>query len=205
MSNRVKRRRFNPSLGVNPSFLMVLRITKSTQKCYVNMHVLHSFGTTSLSCSPYRTTKLFCTGTNLPFLCFSFHFSSRNPYVSDPFPSRHRNCADTAVACYCVRLVFPPYIQHSSFFIHYVLDNKYHLHASMELDKRSTKTTFSSFVFVKSENILFKTKNEFGFPLSNYSYMYLIRSVQNLVSIKICKYQMLLSHYDYLFILSNVT
>lgn len=104
-----------------------------------------------------RRQKLFCTGTNLPFLCFSFHLSSRTPYVSDPFPSRHRNCADTAVAYYCVRLVFPPYIQHSSFFIHYVLDNKYHLHASMELDIRSRITSFSSFVFVKSEQILFKT------------------------------------------------
>lgn len=137
---------------------MVLKITKSNPKCYVNMHVLHSFGTTSLSCSPYRTTKFVLYRNKFTFfLCFSFHLSSRFPYVSDPFPSRHRNCADTAVAYYCVRLVFPPYIQHSSFFIHYVLDNKYHLHASMKFDKRSTITTFSSFVFVKSEKILFKT------------------------------------------------
>lgn len=93
--------------------------------------------------------RLFCTEKTLPFLCFSFHLSSSTPFVNDPFPSRHRKCADTAVAYCCVRLVFPPEIQNSLFFIIYTLDNIHHLHVSIiELDKRSTKT-ICPWIFVR--------------------------------------------------------
>lgn len=65
-------------------FLMVLGITKSTQKCHVNMHVLHPFGTTYLSCLPYRTTKTVLYRKNFTFPLFQFSFIFQYPFREWP-------------------------------------------------------------------------------------------------------------------------